>query len=171
MLDGSHLTHLSLDTRESLDIGTSFVLEGLNNDETVLLVAPEVGKERFIKTLQELGADTENLRKKGNLCLTEGVDNPAGMAAYISRVAAESECPFRVFCDMTWAKLKGWPLEALRELEETTNALPASAGKLFLCQYSLESFSGMAAMMAVETHGYTIYRGDLRESPWKSPAT
>ncbi|HBB16857.1 MAG TPA: hypothetical protein DCZ97_07605 [Syntrophus sp. (in: bacteria)] len=164
--DGAHVTHLSLGMREALDVEASYVLEGLNNGETVLLVAPETRTEKFIKTLQERGADAENLRKRGKLRLTKGMDNPAGMAAYISRVASDSEGPFRVFGDMTWAKGKGWPLADLRELEETTNALPSSTGKLFLCQYSLESFSGMAAMMAMETHGYTIYRGELRESPY-----
>ncbi len=164
--DGAHVTHLSLGTREALDVGTSYVLEGLNNGETVLLVVPAAGTERFIKNLQERGADVENLRKRDKLRLTEGMDNPVSMAAYISRAASDSEGPFRVFGDMTWTKGKGWPLADLRELEETTNALPSSAGKLFLCQYSLESFSGMAAMMAVETHGYTLYRGELRESPY-----
>ena len=164
--DGSHLTHLSLDAGEALDVGTSYLWEGLRNDETVLLVSPHLGTEKFIGSLQERGAGVENFRKRGKLHLSQGMDNPADMTAYISRVAAESEGPFRVFGDMTWAASKGWSLEALTGLEENTNTLPSSAGKLFLCQYSLESFSGMAAMMAVETHGYTIYRGELRESPY-----
>ncbi len=58
--DGSHLTHLSRDRREALDIGASYVLEGLNSDETVLLVAPKAGTERFINILQGRGADAEN---------------------------------------------------------------------------------------------------------------
>lgn len=164
--DGSHLTHLSLDRQEALDIGASYMLEGLNSDETVLLVAPKAGTERFINILQERGAHAENLRKEGKLRLTEGMDNPTGMAAYISGVAADCTGRFRVFGDMTWAKSKGWPLAVLRELEEMSNGSPASTGKLFLCQYDLEIFSGMAAMMAVETHGYTIYRGEIRESPY-----
>lgn len=164
--DGTHLTHLSLTTREGLDIGTSYALEGLNNDETVLLVIPETGTERFVKTLQERGADAADLRKKGKLCLTAGMENPASMVTYISQVAAASDGRFRLFGDMCWVQNKGWPLEALRELEEMANASPVSAGKLFLCQYSLASFPGMAIMMAVETHGYTIYRGELTASPY-----
>lgn len=164
--DGSHMTHLSIDRREALEMGASYVLEGLRNDETVLLVAPKTETEKFINMLQESGVDVGNSQKKGKLNLSEGMDNPAAMSDCISRAAVASTGRFRVFGDMTWAKSKGWSLEALRNLEEATNALPSPANKLFLCQYDLESFSATAAMMAVETHGYTIYRGEIRESPY-----
>lgn len=164
--DGSHLTHLSLDTGEALDVGASYLREGLNNGETVLLVAHAARAELILRNLQERGVDVKNFRKKGKLHLNGGTENPPSQVRAIGRVAAESGGRFRLFGDMSWATKKGWSLEALRELEETTNALPTFAGKLFLCQYPLESFSGLAAMMAVETHGYTLYRGELRESPY-----
>ena len=164
--DGSHLTHLSSHAREGLDIGTSYVLEGLNNRENVLMVAPEDGTEAFIRVLHERGADVDNLRKGGRLYLSQGMDSPVSMITYISRVAATSGRPFRVFGDMSWTRSRGWTLEALRELEEAANTAMIHSGALFLCQYSLDTFSGLAVMMAVETHRQTIYRGELTESPY-----
>jgi len=100
------------------------------------------------------------------LHLSEGMDNPASQAEHIAQIAAASRGRFRVFGDMSWAKKKGWSLESFRELEEIANKASGFPGKLFLCQYPLASFSGMAAMMAVETHDYTIYKGVLMERPW-----
>ncbi len=57
-------------------------------------------------------------------------------------------------------------VENIRELEDIAKALPISGEMLLLCQYPLESFSGMVAMMAVETYGYTIYNGDLMGSAY-----
>ena len=165
--DGSHLTHLSSHAQEGLDIGTSYVLEGLNKRENVLLVAPEKGIETFVRVLHEQGgADVENLRKGGRLHLSQGMDSPVSMVTYISQVAASSEGPFRVFGDMSWTQSKGWTLDTLRELEEAANTAMIHDGTLVLCQYSLNTFSGLAVMMAVEIHRQTIYRGELTESPY-----
>lgn len=55
--DGSHMTHLSLETIEALEVGASYVLEGLNKGETVLLVALAEKRESILHMLQERGAD------------------------------------------------------------------------------------------------------------------
>ncbi len=163
--DGSHVTHLSLEMPEALEVGSSYVLEGLNKGETVLLVALAEKTENILRILQEQGADPETFRKKGKLHLSEGMDTPASQAEHIAQVAAALRGRFRVFGDMSWTKQKGWSLESLRELEEIAGTAAVPPGNLLLCQYPLASFSGMAAMMAVETHDYAIYKGMLMERP------
>lgn len=164
--DGSHVTHLSLEMPEALDVGSSYVLEGLKKGDTVLLVAPAEKTKSILRMLQERGADPENFRKKGKLHFSEGMDTPASHAEYIAQVAAASRGGFRVFGEMSWATQKGWSLERFRELEEMAGADAGLPGNLLFCQYPLENFSGMAAMMAVETHDYAIYKGVLMERPW-----
>jgi transcriptional repressor of dcmA and dcmR len=79
---------------------------------------------------------------------------------------AMAKSRFRLFGDMTWVKERGWGLETTRQLEEMGNSLPTTPGRLFLCQYPLNCFSGQELMMAVETHRYTLYKGALQESPY-----
>ncbi len=164
--DGAHLAHLSLDVREAVDVGVSYVLEGLQGGGTVLLVAPEADSRRLLRVLKAKGTDVEALRDLGRLHVSAGMANPSEQAAYISRVASASPGRFRLLGDMTWAKQKRWSTEYIRSLEDMSNTGTPSPGKLILCQYSLDRFSGQDAMMAVETHKYTIYRGAVQQSPY-----
>jgi excisionase family DNA binding protein len=164
--DGAHLTHLYLDSREALAVGMAYVLQGIKRDETVLFVAREAETLRLLGALQEQGVDIETLRSSGRLHLSNGMTNPTDQAAQISQVSSLSGGRFRLLGDMMWAKEKGWPIGAVRKLEDMGNARMPSPGKLILCQYSLEGFSGQEAMMAAETHKYTIYRGKIQESPY-----
>jgi transcriptional repressor of dcmA and dcmR len=72
----------------------------------------------------------------------------------------------RLVGDGVWAVRKGWGLAALRTLEEAGNSLRSREGKLFLCQYSLEDFSGAHIMMAAESHSHVIYKGRMEKSPY-----
>ncbi len=164
--DGSHVTHLSLDAQESIDVGVSYLLEGLANDETVLLVAPDVAAEHLLGALRERGGDVEASRKRGKLVLSQGMKTPASMASFISKVVVKARGRFRLFGDMSWTERVGWSVETLHELEGITNTALSRAGKLYLCQYSLWDSSGRKVMMAVETHDHTIFRGELKESPF-----
>ncbi len=164
--DGSHVTHLSLNAQESVDVGASYMLEGLANDETVLLVAPDASAERVLGAVRECAGDVDALRKKGKLVLSRGATKPETMANFISQVAVKARGRFRLFGDMSWTQNAGWSLEALHELENITNASLGKGGKLYLCQYPLWQCSGRKVMMAVETHDHTVFRGALKESPF-----
>jgi hypothetical protein len=104
--------------------------------------------------------------KREKLRFSRGKDTPERHAQYLSKMAAESGNRFRVFGNMTWTKEKGWLEEDLFALEKTFTLSPPSAGKLFFCQYGLGDFSGREVMMAIETHHYVVYRGELQESPY-----
>jgi len=136
----------------------------------VLLVALAEKTESILRKLRERGANPETFRKTGKLHLSEGMDTPASQAEHTALVAAAARGRFRVFGDMSWTKQKSWSLESLRELEEIADTAAGSPGNLLLCQYPLASFSGMAAMMAVETHDYALYKGMLMERPWSRKA-
>lgn len=164
--DGSHVAHLSLNAQESLDVGASYLLEGLANEETLLLVAPEVSAEQILGAVHDRGGAAADLRKKGKLVISQGAAKPETMANFISQVAVKAKGRFRLFGDMSWTQSAGWSLEALQELETIINASLGRGGKLYLCQYPLWQSSGRKVMMAVETHGHTLFRGELKESPF-----
>jgi transcriptional repressor of dcmA and dcmR len=168
--DGSHMTHLYLDAAEAIETGASYILEGLKNHETVLVVAPTERTDAFIGRLQKNGADVEGFRRKNMLEFSEGMDDPLRQAAFISKVASSGEGRFRLLGDMMWARNKGWPLEALRDLEEMAPPSHAAEGQFFLCQYPLSTLSGEETMMSLETHSHTVFRGVMKESPYFRPS-
>lgn len=58
-------------------------------------------------------------------------------------------------------------LERLLNIKDAAEFLTARpGGRVLLCQYPLESFTGTEIMMAIETHTHTIYRGRIRENPY-----
>jgi excisionase family DNA binding protein len=164
--DGSHMTHLYQDSREALEVGTSYLLQGLNNQETVLLVAPADRTEAFMRMLKEHGADVERFQRKNMLHTSDGMEDPVKQAAFISDVASASTGRFRLLGDMLWTRSKGWSLEDLRDLEEMAVYYGGASGRFFLCQYPLDAVSGQEAMMALETHDHAVFRGEIRRSPY-----
>jgi transcriptional repressor of dcmA and dcmR len=161
--DGTHLTHLYFDAPEALEVQASFVRQGLDNGETVLVIAPDEGRENLWRTMSQGGLDVPAFMSRNSLHQAGGRESSADLSAYISQVAASARGRFRLLGDMIWAKRKRWPLERLRSLEEKTNAR-LSPNTLFLCQYSLAEFSGQETLMACEEHQYAIYKGRLQES-------
>jgi excisionase family DNA binding protein len=163
--DGSHVTHLSLNLEESLDVAVSFVMDGLVNEETVCIVSPHIEKNRVIEILKQRNIDAERLKKAGRLNFSHGMDTPLEQARQIEDMAGSSQNRFRIFGDMTWAKDKGWLMNDLHELEKRVN-MSQTKGMLFLCQYKLDRFSGEEAMMALENHSHHLYKGALKASPF-----
>ena len=161
--DGSHFTHLYYDARESLDVQVGFVRQGLENDETILVVATDEKKETLLKTLDDRFLPVAHSMQQGKLLFSPGREHPADMIAYIEQISSSAHDRFRLLGDMSWAMEKGWTEERLRTLEEMTNRGPRTRN-LFLCQYSLAEFSGRVTIMAVETHTHAVHKGRLKES-------
>lgn len=164
--DGSHFAHLGVSVPEILNVGISYLLEGLTNQETVLMVTSKPNLEIFANALEAKGVDIGRARSQGRLHFSQGLDTPQAMMTYISQIVASSQGRFRLFGDMTWVKERGWSLDTTRQLEEMDKGSPEASGRLFLCQYSLAVFSGQEAMMAAETHRHTLYKGTIQESPY-----
>ncbi|MFP3983003.1 MAG: MEDS domain-containing protein [Desulfurivibrionaceae bacterium] len=161
--DGTHLTHLYYDLQEALGLQASFLRQGLESGETVLVVAPDDRKKQLLQILTENGLDTAGLIRQKRLHHDGGRQSPADLSAYISQIALSSPGRFRLIGDMAWTINKKWQFEDLKNLEENSNSM-LRAGNLFLCQYGLGEFSGRETMMAAETHQYAIYQGRLKES-------
>lgn len=158
--DGSHLTHLYLDRSEALGIQGFFVRQGLNTGETLMVVAPADRRDNLLNTLARDGIPVRDLIKQNRLIHDTGRQSPEQMTALISGAAVSARTGFRLVGDMSWTSAAGWSLEQTKALEESTNTLLAP-GLLFLCQYSLTEFSGAQTMMALETHGFSIYKNKL----------
>ncbi|PKN69982.1 MAG: hypothetical protein CVU54_08095 [Deltaproteobacteria bacterium HGW-Deltaproteobacteria-12] len=163
---GAHVAHLSLDEAESLEIGVAYISKGLQLGETVLIVAPVQKAESLLTALNERGAYSDANLKSGLLRVSAGMDSPASQIAYIARNAEDARGGLRLFSAMVWMKQKGWSPADMRKLEDSTGAIPFDGVNLLLCQYTLESFPAATAMMAMETHEYTLYKGALVASPY-----
>ena len=158
--DGTHLTHLYLDRSEALGIQGFFVRQGLNIGETVMVVTPADRRDTLLDTLARDGIPVQDLIQQRQLVHSTGKQTPEQMNAFISRVSSSAQSGFRLVGDMVWTTVAGWSLEQTKALEEGTNTRLAP-GLLFLCQYSLTDFSGAQTMMALETHGFSIYKTKL----------
>jgi transcriptional repressor of dcmA and dcmR len=73
---------------------------------------------------------------------------------------------FRLLGDMAWAIEKGWSLNEISKLEANATQLLIGKNKLILCQYDLTYFGADGAMMAFDAHNMTIYRGEVKQSPY-----
>lgn len=164
--DGSHVTHLSTDESESLEIAAGFILEGLQTGETVCIVAAEAQAGLLMNVLEDRTPRLERFSASGNLHLSQGLDSPERQVQYLQALAACADGRFRVFGDMSWTFKKGWSTENLAQLEKTMPE-PRQAGRcIFLCQYALDRFKGGEIMTALETHTHSIYRGRVVENPY-----
>jgi hypothetical protein len=108
--------------------------------------------------------------KNGQLFVSEGMDSPEEMIHYLESFIKEAR-PLRLVGDGAWTLRKNWNLEAIKTLEEAGESLDSKAGRLFLCQYSLEDFSGAHFMMAAEMHSHVIYKGGLEKSLYYNQAS
>ena len=165
--DGSHITHLCSDSAEAREVAAAFITQGVRNDETICIVAPDSVSQAVIEVLKARGVDVNRLKKTQKLIISSGMKTPDRQARMLTDMAASAGKGFRIFGDMTWTKAKGWLPQQIHQFEDAVNRTPIiSAGRLFLCQYKLESFSGEETMTAIETHSHNIYRGKLTENPY-----
>ena len=158
--DGSHLTHLYLDRSEALGIQGFFVRQGLNTGETVMVVTPADRRDTLLDTLARDDIPVRELIKQNRLIHDTGRQTPEQMTELISGSAVSANNCFRLVGDIVWAAAAGWSMEQIKTLEENTNTRLAP-GLLVLCQYSLTEFSGAQTMIALETHGFSIYKNKL----------
>jgi transcriptional repressor of dcmA and dcmR len=157
--DGAHLTHFYSGMEEALDVSTAYVTEGLKRGERVLAVMPPERSKELRANLKRQGSRVG----RGQLFLSDGKNSPEEMIRYLASFMKEAG-PFRLVGDGAWTLRKNWNLEAIKALEEAGNFKESREGKLFLCQYGLEDFSGAHVMMAAEMHSHVIYKGGLVKS-------
>lgn len=164
----SHIAHFYRNLEESLDEGISYLHKGLSLGENVLIISPKTRLQKVLDGLEKSGVSVSTLLGNGTITTDTGRHTPNEQLQFMNRVIAppNSAHGFRLLGDMTWAMKKNWSLADLTILEDYTNSTLAAPNKLFLCQYDLEQCSASVAMMALDSHRLTSYRGELQESPY-----
>lgn len=166
----SHITHLSTEENEALEVAAAYILEGLRGNETVFVVAPGEKTGPIMNALRRKEASIAENSTAGRLHFSQGRDSPALQRKYLSDLAVRSQGRFRVFGDMTWTREKNWRTEDLYRLEKSMDRTDDIEGGIFLCQYALDRFTGTEIMMALDTHTHNIYRGRLIDNPYEAAA-
>ncbi len=164
--DHSHITHLSTEENEALDVAAAYILEGLRGNETVFVMAPGEKTAPIMNALRRKDAGIDKISSTGTLHFSQGRNSPDLQRKYLSDLAAGVKGRFRVFGDMTWTHGKNWRAEDLCRLEESMHRTDDIENGMFLCQYALDRFTGKEVMMALETHSHYLYRGTLNENPF-----
>ena len=166
--DSSHIAHFYKDADESVAAGISYLECGLSRGESILIISTDDRLARISAGLMDLGFPVEELKSAGLMVTDNGRIDVNGQFQFLASAMARRPIDngFRLLGDMTWAIEKGWGLEDISRLEGMTNQLSISRNRLLLCQYDLAYFGADGAMMAFEAHGLTIYRGEVKQSPY-----
>jgi len=94
--DGSHVTHLSADENESLEVAAAFILEGLQTGETVCIVATEAYAGLVMNVLEDRTPRLERFSASGKLHLSQGLDSPERQTQYLQALAARADGSHRI---------------------------------------------------------------------------
>jgi transcriptional repressor of dcmA and dcmR len=164
------MSHFYSGKEEALGVSLPYVAEGLNLGEAVLVVMPPDRSKELLTNLERQGHSVAVRLKSGQLNVSEGMDSPEAMIRYLAGYVKKAG-QFRLVGDGVWAIRKGLDSAAFRALEEAGESLGSRKGKLFLCQYSLEDFSGADIMMAAELHRQILYKSTLEISPYYAHET
>lgn len=168
--EGSHLTHFYTGKEEAFGVSVPYLRQGADRGEALLVVMPPDASSGLFEHMERRGHPVMKWLNNGMLRVSSGMDSPNEMVRYLREFASKSG-EFRVLGDMIWATRKGWGLQALGVLEQSFPHMPPVEKGLFLCQYSLEDFTGATIMMAAEWHRQTIYKGRIEKSPYYSQGT
>ncbi|MBW6520835.1 MAG: MEDS domain-containing protein [Desulfoarculaceae bacterium] len=168
----AHIAHFYNTLDECLGDGISYLSTGLSRGEKIVVVSTGARLPRLLAGLEDSGFPVSRLIDDGVITTDTGQERPAQQIRFMSDalLGTDSAKGVRLLGDMAWAVERGWSLDDITTLENYTNSSLANQNKLFLCQYDMEQFRASAAMMAIETHSLTSYRGALKTSPYFSEA-
>jgi transcriptional repressor of dcmA and dcmR len=166
--DSSHIAHFYKDADESVAEAINFLGCGLSRGEAILIVSTGDRLARISAGLKALGFPVEKLKSDGLMITDNGRFDVNEQSKYLASAIAKFPVDkgFRLLGDMTWAVDKGWSLEDISRLEAMANRLLSRRNRLLLCQYDMAYFGADGAMMAFDTHSLTIYRGEVKQSPY-----
>ena len=166
--DFSHIAHFYKDADESVAAGINYLECGLSRGESILLISTDDRLARISAGLTGLGFPVDKLKSDGLMVTDNGRCDVNEQSQFLASAMAgfPIDKGFRLLGDMTWAVEKGWSLEGISRLEGLTNQLLVGRNRLLLCQYDLTFFGADGAMMAFDAHSLTIYRGEVKQSPY-----
>lgn len=166
--DASHIAHFYKDADESVAEGIQYAACGLSRDESILIVSTDDRSARILSGLSDLGFPVDRLKRDGRIVTDNGRFNLNEQLQFLASTMADfpADKGYRLLGDMIWTVEKGWSLEEITRLEAEANRFLTGSNKLILCQYDLSYFGADGAMMAFDAHSLTIYRGEVKQSPY-----
>jgi excisionase family DNA binding protein len=166
--DSCHIAHFYEDADQGIAEGVGYLRAGLVRGERLLLVAVADRVARILAGLDALGFPVARLQRAGRVVTSNGQDSLGEQLEFTAQILAQclDGKGFRLLGDMAWAIDKGWSLSDITRLESRADEVLSRGNNLFLCQYDLGRFGADAAMMAFDTHGLTVYRGQVQPSPY-----
>jgi transcriptional repressor of dcmA and dcmR len=166
--DASHIAHFYKNADESVAEGIQYVACGLSRGESILIVSTDDRSTLILSGLSNLGFPVDKLKRDGRIVTDNGRIDLSEQLQFLTSTMASfpADKGFRLLGDMIWTVEKGWNLEEITRLEAKANRLLTGSNKLILCQYDLNYFGADGAMMAFDAHSLTIYRGEVRQSPY-----
>lgn len=166
--DCSHIVHFYKDPDESVTEGIKYLECGLSRGESILIISTDDRLARILAGLRDLGFTVEALMCAGRMVTDNGRYEFEEQVRFLASTMETFPIDngFRLLGDMTWAVEKGWSLDDISRLELMANQFLIRNKRLVLCQYDLAYFGADGAMMAFDTHSLTIYRGEVRQSPY-----
>jgi excisionase family DNA binding protein len=166
--DSSHIAHFYKDADESVAEGINYLGCGLSRGESVLIVSIDDRLTRILSGLNDLGFPIDMLKNNGLLVTDNGRFGFDEQLQFLTSAMVNFPVGngLRLLGDMIWAVEKGWSLDEIRRLEANATHLLTGKNKLILCQYDLTCFGADGAMMAFDAHSMTIYRGEVKQSPY-----
>jgi len=166
--DSSHIAHFYNDIDEGVTAGVAFLSTGLFRGEGVLIFSTADRVGQILAGLHALELPVEKLQRDGLIVVSNGYSSLGEQLEFTMHILKNCLAGkgFRLLGDMVWAIDKGWNLSEITQLETRANKVLTSNNMIFLCQYDLGRFGADGAMMAFDTHGLTVYRGQVQPSPY-----
>lgn len=164
----SHISHFYSKEEDSLGLGMSFVKEGLDRGEVVLIASPDTRIRKLLTSLEDHGVMVEILQSHGILNTMMGIDSLDAIAEIMANVIEKSKefRGFRLLNDMAWTVEYGWDLSKTYAFEKLINEMRIGKDTLCLCQYDTVTFSADMSFMAMQTHNYTVYKNKFKPNPY-----
>lgn len=166
--DCSHIAHFYKSSDECIAEGIKFLSSGLSRGESVLVLSTDKKLIQILSGLNDLGFPVNKLKNDKLIISDSGRshfdEQLEFMTSSIENLARDKG--FRLLGDMMWAVEKGWNLDEITRLEAKANHILTGKNNLVLCQYDLSYFGADGAMMAFDAHSITIYRGEVKQSPY-----
>lgn len=166
--DCSHIAHFYKDSDECITEGIKYLSCGLSRGESLLILSTEARLIQILSGLNNLGFPVDKLKNDKLVILDSGRSHFDEQLEFLTSVIGNVPVGkgFRLLGDMMWAVEKGWTLDEITRLEAKANHLLTGKNILIVCQYDLTYFGADGAMMAFDAHNITIYRGEVKQSPY-----
>jgi excisionase family DNA binding protein len=166
--DCSHIAHFYKDTDECITEGIKYLSCGLSRGESLLILSTDNKLKQILSGLNSLGFPVDKLKNDKRIFSDSGRFHFDEQVEFLTSAIENMSIDkgFRLLGDMMWAVEKGWSLDEITRLEAKADLFLIGKNNLILCQYDLTYFGADGAMMAFDAHSLTIYRGEVKQSPY-----